>query len=51
MQNALDRANKAGEEKDATIAAMHQQLGEMEDKWVGTSCSKKAEHDVKLATI
>ena len=34
MQSSLNKANKAVEDKDATIASLHQQLGEAEDKWV-----------------
>ena len=34
MQSSLDKANKAAEDKDATITSLHQQLGEAEDKWV-----------------
>ena len=36
MQSSLDKANKAVEDKDATIASLHQQLGKAEDKWVST---------------
>ena len=34
MQSSLDKANKAVEDKDATIASLHQQLGEAEDRGV-----------------
>ena len=35
MQGALDKANKASEEKDATITSLHQRLEEMEERLVG----------------
>jgi len=47
MQSALDKAGtvdalrKEVENKDATITSLHQQLEEMENKWVGISNAKK----------
>ena len=35
MQSALDKANKASEEKDVAISSLRQQLGEMEERLVG----------------
>lgn len=40
MQSALDKANKAVEDKEAAIASLHQQLREMEDKQVTTDSTK-----------